>query len=75
MEKGFASEAVKALLNYGFKTLKLHRIEAGVATENVNSIKLLEKTGMQREECIGKYYPLEENGMIITAMRFWRMIF
>jgi ribosomal-protein-alanine N-acetyltransferase len=34
-KKGFALEAVKALLNYGFKTLKLNRIEAGVATENI----------------------------------------
>ena len=57
-KKGFALEAVKALLNYGFKTLKLHRIEAGVATENVNSIKLLEKTGMKREGMHRKILPV-----------------
>jgi RimJ/RimL family protein N-acetyltransferase len=57
-KKGFALEAVKALLNYGFKTLKLHRIEAGVATENVNSLRLLEKTGMKREGMHRKILPV-----------------
>ena len=44
--KGYAFEAVKALLNFGFKRLKLHRIQAGVATGNSNSIKLLQNIGM-----------------------------
>jgi len=29
--------------------LNLHRIKAGVATQNLNSIKLLEKVNMKRE--------------------------
>lgn len=47
--KGYAFEAVKALLNFGFKRLKLHRIQAGVATGNSNSIKLLQNIGMKQE--------------------------
>jgi ribosomal-protein-alanine N-acetyltransferase len=47
--KGYATEAVKALLHYGMETLGLHRIEAGVHTQNIRSIQLLEKVGMQRE--------------------------
>ena len=39
--KGYATEAVLAILKHGFETLNLHRIEAGVATQNLNSIKLL----------------------------------
>lgn len=47
--KGYITEAASALLNFGFNNLFLHRIEAGVATENIASIKVLEKIGMQRE--------------------------
>ncbi|MEM9720042.1 MAG: GNAT family N-acetyltransferase [Bacteroidota bacterium] len=47
--QGYATEAVKALISFGFESLELHRIEAGVATENLKSIALLERVGMQRE--------------------------
>lgn len=47
--KGYATEAVKALVQFGFKDLKLHRIEAGCAVENTGSVKVLEKCGMLRE--------------------------
>tara|TARA_B110000037_G_scaffold31375_1_gene37705 strand:+ start:38 stop:364 length:327 start_codon:yes stop_codon:yes gene_type:complete len=56
--KGFATEAVQAILKYGFVTLNLHRIEAGVATQNLNSIKLLEKVGMTREGMHRKILPI-----------------
>lgn len=46
---GYATEVVKRLIRFGFENLKLHRIQAGVATENVKSIKVLEKAGMVRE--------------------------
>jgi len=36
----------------------LHRIEAGVATQNLNSIKLLEKVGMTREGMYRKILPI-----------------
>lgn len=47
--KGYATESLKAVIDYGFDTLKLHRIEAGCAVENTASIKVLEKVGMIRE--------------------------
>ncbi len=47
--KGYATESLKAVINFGFKTLKLHRIQAGCAVENTGSIKVLEKAGMTRE--------------------------
>jgi RimJ/RimL family protein N-acetyltransferase len=47
--KGFASESLKAVIDFGFDTLKLHRIEAGCAVANMGSIKVLEKAGMIRE--------------------------
>ena len=56
--KGYGTEAVTALLSYGFETLGLHRIEAGVATQNFSSIKLLEKVGMTREGMHRKILPI-----------------
>lgn len=47
--KGFASEAVSALLDYAFTKLGLHRIIAITDCENQPSIVLLERLGMRRE--------------------------
>lgn len=55
---GYASEAVNAIIKWGFEELNLHRIEAGVATENDRSIKLLEKVGMTREGLCRKILPI-----------------
>lgn len=56
--KGYASEAVKALIRWGFEELKLHRIEAGCATQNKASIRVLEKVGMTREGLGRKLLPI-----------------
>lgn len=56
--KGYATAATKAVIHFGFQTLKLHRIEAGCAIENIGSIKVLEKSGMQREGLKRKNLPL-----------------
>jgi RimJ/RimL family protein N-acetyltransferase len=47
--KGFASEAVRALINLLFRELKIHRIIADCDVENIASIRLLEKLGFRRE--------------------------
>lgn len=41
--KGFATEALTALLSYAFETLSIHRVEAKVQPANLPSIKLLNK--------------------------------
>ena len=46
---GYATEALKIIINFGFKELKLHRIGAGCAIENIGSIRVLEKVGMTLE--------------------------
>lgn len=58
--EGYATEIVKTAIDFGFNTLKLHRIEAGVAVDNIASIKVLEKAGMQREGRKRKILPLKE---------------
>ena len=55
---GYASEAVKKLLEYGFLSLGIHRIEAGVATGNAKSIKLLEALGFMQEGIRRKILPI-----------------
>lgn len=47
--QGLMTEAVKAAVRYGFAVVDLNRIEAWAATENVGSIKVLEKCGFQYE--------------------------
>ncbi len=47
--KGYATEAVRALLDYAFKNLRKHRVTASVDPRNAASIRLLEKIGMRQE--------------------------
>ncbi len=58
-KKGYATESLKAVINFGFETLELHRIEAGCAVENIGSIKVLEKAGMVREGLLRQVLPLK----------------
>ena len=47
--RGIMSEAVRELLVYGFRELDLNRIRATVVTENVASMRLLERLSFQKE--------------------------
>lgn len=47
--KGYTSEAVRLITDYGFSELGLHRIEAGVMPHNIASIRVLEKAGFEKE--------------------------
>jgi len=55
---GYATEVAKALIKAGFEDFKLHKVEAGVATENIASVKVLEKSGMIREGLRRKILPI-----------------
>lgn len=55
---GFATEVAQRLIKFGFEKLGLHRIEAGVATENKRSIRVLEKVGMTNEGVRRKILPI-----------------
>ncbi|MDD1502024.1 GNAT family protein [Lysinibacillus sp. CNPSo 3705] len=54
---GYASEAAKAVLNYGFKEMQLHRIIATCQPENIPSYRVMEKIGMRREGYFKKCIP------------------
>jgi ribosomal-protein-alanine N-acetyltransferase len=44
--KGYCSEAVSKIIEFGFESLKLHRIEARYMKENIRSRNVMEKCGM-----------------------------
>lgn len=46
--KGYASEALKLLLNYAFNYLDLHQIYANITDDNSKSISLFEKHGFKK---------------------------
>jgi RimJ/RimL family protein N-acetyltransferase len=57
--QGYATEAVRTVIHYGFDILNLHRIEAGCAVDNIGSIRVLEKVGMTKEGRGRKILPLK----------------
>jgi [ribosomal protein S5]-alanine N-acetyltransferase len=59
--QGYASEALQAILSYGFETLQLIRIAAVVYVENKASQKLLKKAGFQEEGLLRKH--MIQNGV------------
>jgi RimJ/RimL family protein N-acetyltransferase len=61
--QGLGSEAGRLIINYGFRKLKLHRIELGVLEYNPRAMKVykhlgFKKEGVKREHILfkGKYY-------------------
>ena len=54
--KGYATEAVSAILKYMFVEVGINRIEATHAVNNIASGRVLEKVGMCLEGCAKEYY-------------------
>ncbi|MBX3065816.1 MAG: GNAT family N-acetyltransferase [Anaerolineae bacterium] len=54
--QGIMTEAMTAVLNYGFNTLDLHRVEAMIDPANSNSKNLLLKLGFQYEGTLRQRY-------------------
>ncbi len=54
-------EAVLLVVQFGFETLRLHRIEAACIPDNQRSIRVLEKAGFRREGLSRSY--LRINGV------------
>jgi ribosomal-protein-alanine N-acetyltransferase len=56
--RGYATEVAVKLITTGFEHFDLQKLEAGVATENLASIRVLEKAGMTREGLRRKILPI-----------------
>jgi ribosomal-protein-alanine N-acetyltransferase len=74
--QGYATEASREMLRYGFEDLGLHRIFASHFKHNPASGRILKKIGMQYEGCLrehllkwGKFVDSELYGML---RREWR---
>ena len=72
--KGYMSEAARAMIQFGFEYLKLHRIQAGCSAHNTGSYRVMEKAGMTREGTLrsmlmvspGEWHDDYEYGIIET---------
>jgi len=74
--QGIMSEAVLAIMNYGFNMMKALRIEAGTDGINVRSHKLLKRLGFKQEACLrrrvyyrGTYWDEYWFGMLVEEYR------
>jgi [ribosomal protein S5]-alanine N-acetyltransferase len=57
--KGYATEAARAILEYGFNTLKLSTIYSIARPENIASLHVIQRLGMMPIGCTNKYYKME----------------
>jgi [ribosomal protein S5]-alanine N-acetyltransferase len=60
--KGIMTEAMKAVLDYGFHQMQLNRIEAFIGTNTIPSLQLVEKYGFTKEGILRSHY-LKNNVM------------
>ncbi|MFF2019506.1 GNAT family N-acetyltransferase [Paenibacillus sp. NPDC058177] len=58
--KGYASEAVRAVIDYLFTGLGKHRITGSVDPDNLKSVKLLENLGFRKEAHFIKSYRMND---------------
>lgn len=70
--KGYIQEAGEALIQYGFETLGLRRIEAEIDPNNHASAKALEKLGFTREGLLRQRW--EINGIVSDSALYGRLV-
>ncbi|ABY93105.1 GCN5-related N-acetyltransferase [Thermoanaerobacter mathranii subsp. mathranii str. A3] len=63
--KGFMTEAVKKVIEFGFKKLNLNRIQARCKVENIPSERVMQKVGMKFEGILRE--------TVFIKGRFWDM--
>lgn len=57
--QGYIQETLRAVLNYGFTTLNLHRVEAEIDPENIASVRAAERMGFVREGLLRERWLVE----------------
>ena len=74
--RGYAAEAARALVSWGFDSLGLHRVHASHFPRNPASGAVLRKIGMKREGCLrqhvkkwGEHLDLERYGLLRDEFR------
>lgn len=67
---GYAAEALKGLLAFGFLGPELHRITAECDDKNSASVRVLEKAGMRREA-----HEIKSKYTVVFGKKGWRSIY
>jgi RimJ/RimL family protein N-acetyltransferase len=74
--KGYTTEAARALVDYAFTTLRLHRVVGRHLTRNVTSGRVMQKVGMQLEginrDAFVKWSKFEDVAMYSILDSEWR---
>lgn len=66
--RGIMTEALSAMIDYGFGELGLNRVEAVIMPGNTASIKLLEKLGFRKEGLLEEYERWGSKGFVDLYM-------
>lgn len=71
-QKGYLSEVLPVVLQYGFEQMNLHRVEALLADYNMASKRLLVKNGFIYEGCLRQHYYVDgipEDSVIYSLLK------
>ncbi|MBQ3162151.1 MAG: GNAT family N-acetyltransferase [Oscillospiraceae bacterium] len=66
--KGYATEATKAVIDYGFKEMNLHKVQICTKTINAPSKRVIEKCGFTYEGTLRDYFFM--NGEYVGRLYF-----
>lgn len=69
--RGYATEAARRVLEYGFEVRRLNRIEAHAMVQNGASFRIFDKLGMQPE---GYHRQLIKKGGVFTDVRSYSVL-
>jgi [ribosomal protein S5]-alanine N-acetyltransferase len=67
--KGLMSEALLPIIDYGFNTMHLNRIEALIGPENTPSLQLVKRLHFTQEGYLRQHYIIH-NGQIVDSILF-----
>ncbi len=70
--QGYATEAAKALMDYGFAELGLHRVGSQCFSRNKESARVMEKIGLHYEGCMrGAFFKngVHEDMLVFATVR------
>jgi ribosomal-protein-alanine N-acetyltransferase len=67
-QKGYMSEAAKAIIHFGFNRLNLNRIEALVSPKNMPSLKIIQKLNFIQEGILKQHFFVD--GQFVDSLIF-----